>query len=1043
MHTNFPTFTEFFNALWGYDPFPWQTDIAERAVSGDWPDFIAAPTGSGKTACLEVAVYALAAQAHLPPTERKASRRFFFIVNRRVIVDEAFERGRRIATALANADSDRPACKAVADALLSINPTQPDAAGFSRIPLDCVQLRGAIYRDQRWTRSLLQPTIVATTIDQIGSRLLFRGYGVTPNACPIHAALVATDALWLLDEAHISRPFAETVERIQRFRRHHLEHNPEAAQVPDLHWVQLTATPPKGAKAALHLSSADHAHPVLSRRLTASKPARLVVCESKSKAKQTDDLAIRLIEEAVSIIKDAAPRSLAIMVNRVATARLVAEMLIQETKGKKARFKANVTLLIGRMRPIDRDVETQRVQAALKNAARREFTLAAEHDDTGTIEIVVSTQCLEVGADLDFDALVTECASLDALRQRFGRLNRAGRDISAGAAIIMPEHLVEANDAALDKRTQSNDLLDPVYGNALSATWNWLKSTATDDTLDFGISAMKGHTDALSEEQLARLNAPTSNAPIIFPAYLDSWAQTSPFPFPSPDPAPFLHGSQPNRPDVLVVWRADLSHEAKPESLIHDISLCPPSQTEALPVPLHVFRSWFFSYGNKPSTATDTGDLFTEAAAIETNENRSRNPEPRGTAILWRGIKDSHSLERPADIYPGATIVLPHALGGWTQLGQIPNAPVDPFLQTPNKEAPSSPSEVMRVDCAEIAFAMSKDRAVLRLRPELFEGIHGGEAWKRLCEYAVDPEKPMLRSELMTTLTEASTDIQLPERLRQTLGHLVRLRFDESRYADEHGVVLTSRKCLEQSMILEQAEDDLDDWSRTSATEAITLSTHIRHVADLAEITAQALGLQKQFRAALRSAAELHDLGKADPRFQALLLGGNPHAAYALEEPLAKSERKRLSATEHERARLRSGLPKGFRHEMASVQLAEAGTSTPEVNDLVLHFIATHHGYARPFAPVVDDPEPPSIHLTGEEAGHPFSLTTEQRSSLPPHRLDSGIPERFWLLLRQHGPWTLALLETVLRLADQQASEAESEGWYADAEANLQPTFQP
>ncbi len=864
---------------------------------------------------------------------------------------------------------------------------------------------------------------------------------------PIHAALVATDALWILDEAHISRPFAETVAALQRFREHHIAQNPDSIKPPPLRWVQMTATPPKGATNTIALTDADREHPVLTKRLNATKPVRLTISSAKTKAREQETLAADLLDQAAAIIAETTPRSLAIMVNRVATARLVADLVAKESKSKKARFQANTSLLIGRMRPIDRDAETQRIQAALKTAARREPI--PDGETPPPVEVVVATQCLEVGADLDFDGLVTECASLDALRRRFGRLNRAGRDIPATGCIVMPGHLIETDRKKLDKLAADGQPLDPIYGNALSETWNWLQSVASGNSVDFGLTHMGELVKNLPEEELNRLQAPTSSAPPLFPAYLDAWAQTNPAPWPDPDPALFLHGKQTARPDVLVLWRADLPENADPDAAIQNLSLCPPSQVEALPVPLHVFQNWFFKSNAKTAVLADTGDVLDAAASADAPAGRNDPKEPIGTALLWRGASESKVIERPGDLYPGDTIVLPLTLGGWSQLGHIPGAPTDPG-SLKEKEEPLPLDQLLPIDRAEEAFRITHDRALLRLRADLFPGVSGREAWQELIQYADDPDASLNQRELRNLLKEASQEEARFQHLKELLISLHKLGFTQARYADERGIVLTTRRRLRdrlrQNQVITQAEDEADEWSRATGTGPVTLCAHTDHVRDLVVASARALGLSEDIRNCLAAAADLHDWGKLDPRFQALLLGGNPHAAYALPEPLAKSDRLSASLRERELAHRRSALPKGFRHEFSSLPLAthpDAADLLPDaagLRDLAFHLIAAHHGHARPFAPVIDDPDPPPLGTQSLPGAPAISISGSERKDKPAHRLDSGIPDRFWRLLRQHGPWGLSFLEAILRLADQQASEAEAEGWYTDDTANLETT---
>jgi CRISPR-associated endonuclease/helicase Cas3 len=139
--------------------------------------------------------------------------------------------------------------------------------------------------------------------------------------------------------------------------------------------------------------------------------------------------------------------------------------------------------------------------------------------------------------------------------------------------------------------------------------------------------------------------------------------------------------------------------------------------------------------------------------------------------------------------------------------------------------------------------------------------------------------------------------------------------------------------------------------------------------------------------------------------------------------PLAKSPDTPRSREQARAIRAAAGLPDDFRHEMLSVQLAEKHVSNGLSNEhraLLLHLIASHHGHARPFAPVCQDVNPPRID--GSHAATTLALSTEERTALPPHRLDSGIAERFWHLTRRFGWWGLGYHEAILRLADWHAS---------------------
>lgn len=975
-------FPDFFAALWGHPPFAWQQALADRVLANaeaPWPEAIALPTASGKTACLDIAIFALAVQAvrlnrHQAIT---APRRIFFVVDRRVIVDEAHERACRMAKKLANAEDG--ILKTVADNLRRI--ARGGMIGpANELPLAAHVLRGGMYRSEAWARHPLQPAVVASTVDQVGSRLLFRAYGRGPRTWPIYAGLIANDSLILLDEAHCAQPFLQTLQAVRRFRTWAL-----APLDRPFHPVVMSATPPPGTADVFEDPSGegrDPDHP-LGRRQLARKPAVLQTVERARGKRASVELAKALAEAASGLINDDR-RAVVVFVNRVATARETHRLLA-------ADYRDRALLLTGRMRPVDKEIVQQRLRP-LGSALASERSLEAPW-------IVVATQTLEVGADLDFDGLVTECASLDALRQRFGRLNRMGRPIEARAVLLV------RGDQADSGKAQD----DPVYGTALTNTWKWLNELKNeDDEVDFGIAHI---AESLSQgDSLDQLNAPSVDAPVMLPAHVDCWAQTAPEPAPSPDVALFLRGPREGAPDVQVCWRADivLQNEETRACALESLSLCPPCSSETLPVPISVFRRWLAG----EDAEDDSSDVEGSATAGDRDEESVLHPG--GEVIRWKGseTRQENITADPEHIRPGDVIVVPAK---------------HPLPRHPLGDLPQD------LDVGDRACRLARARPILRIHRDLVDAWPDtGTASEDACELLKDLSRRCeddpdgITDDLRQLLTELS-DSPEPTWLSTVARELcAESRLDHAYHVVGNSIVLVGRRTIPSLTHGADSFSDEDEMATSGTAHGngapVRLATHLSGVEALARCHASACGLPEDLVETIACAGRLHDLGKTDPRLQSLLRGGAP---WLDGELLAKSAGVPRTRAARARARKDSGYPEGGRHELLSTRLAESAPALlpdqEDLRDLTLHLVASHHGHCRPFAPVVSDER--GVDVDFEWRGH----RTQWSGATGLERLDSGVSDRYWKLVRRYGWWGLAWLEALLRLADWRQSDLEEE----------------
>ena len=909
-----PAFAEFYRALnSGRDPFPWQRRLAEQvAATEQWPAEVGVPTGLGKTACLDIAVWWLASQADRQPAERTAPTRIWWVVNRRLLVDSTGEHAERIAHALSDPDEanvvgrDREVVANVAHRLSSLS---ADAGGS---PLDVIRLRGGVA--SRTPNDPSRPTVLLCTLPMYGSRLLFRGYGSNQRLRVVDAAMAGTDSLVLLDEAHLAPHLRALLPAL-------------AACTPDAHAPlgearssprigALTATGDVATGQRFDLDDDDRVHPVVRQRLDAVKPLELRVA--------TGDAARRLADAAIDLLQEApGPSACVVFANTPKTAR--------ETFGRLRKLMpaADVLLLTG----LTREREAERVRTRILD--RKHGMAAARADAAGRQRhlIVVATQTLEVGADIDAEYLVTEGCGVRALTQRLGRLNRLGRFPHARAAYV---HLPPPKPPRGRKAADPD--MWPVYGAEPGSVLERLQEARADE-----------EAVSLSPRQVAEVLGPPQDlpgrAPEVLPGILWEWTKTTTPPEGEAPVEPYFSGIAGPQYSVSLIWRVHVPEAGE--------------------------RLW--------PRATDR-----EAVDVPLAEARAVLGDDELRRLAFDGV--TVETTSGADLRPGDQVVLPADRGlldafGWD---------------------PASTGPVVDVSLSAHGLPLAA-KAIERLCGVAAAGLIQAALGIGSDYEDLDP----------TARTEASEEI-----LRAIQAAAAPAGWDPEEWAAFTSTlspqVVEARREVPRLRARRAAPDLLSsDFDETSlGADAVELERHGQAVAARARAVARCIGLPPALTDVVEHAGRLHDIGKADRRFQRWL---DPDAEQGVLVAKSKVPRHRWEAM-----RVAAGWPRGGRHEDLSARLVRAwlehrpGWGDPLQRDLLLHLVISHHGKGRPLVPpVVDDtPETVAAEVAGASVSAPADLGI----------VDWQQPARFRRLSDHFGPWGLALLEAIVIRSDHAVS---------------------
>lgn len=628
-----------FRALTGHRPFRWQSRLFDLLVAGQPPAAVDVPTGSGKTSVMALWLIALAQRADLP-------RRLIYVVDRRAVVDQAT----RFATDLCE---NIPSAMAVELAV--------DDAG-----LPVSTLRGGKADDRAWLDDPSKPAIVVGTVDMVGSRLLFEGYGVSRGMRPYQAGFVGADTLIVLDEAHLCPPFEALLREVEAHRDNTFgpvgRHAAPDAVTPPVRLMSLSATGRPAldsGRATFRLEWVDREEEVVRQRLNAVKRLGLHLLDDPKK------LLGEMVERAIALGFGAVPRRVVVYCDRRRDAleakRLIDRQIAARAKKSPDLPRAESELLVGARRVRERE----RVEAWLDKVG----LLGSAETPPDAPVFLVATSAGEVGIDMDADHMVCDLVAFERMVQRLGRVNRrGGASRSAIVDVVCEPPYVKPNAkgqaSALLKHEARVRVLQALEQDAEGRY----------DASPGALGALKSRFPDLVD---GATTPPPLHPPLTRP-HLEAWAMTSLTEHEGrTEVEPWLRGwEKDEEPQVEIVWRTHLPHlragdsVTVPSSMVAEFfQAAPIHATEKLETSRSHLIDWLFKRTKVLKQGAD-GQRDWVIAAIVINRSGAfvASKSLDELSALPRQGREKWEWERQL---AGATLVVDARLGGLDDDGML------------------------------------------------------------------------------------------------------------------------------------------------------------------------------------------------------------------------------------------------------------------------------------------------------------------------------------------------------------------------------------